>query len=98
MSSPSWDDVDGALAFRAQAGPPDSTPARRSDLVYREWGGLQRRRPMSATEQEVFSRAAADVRGALRLLRQARVEDEDVRVAEARLENWLAENEGRWTS
>jgi hypothetical protein len=35
---------------------------------------------------------------ALSALRLTRCEDEDVTVAKARLENWLAENEGRWVA
>ena len=53
-------------------------------------------RAMSATEQDEHWNACNAVRGALSNLRLSRIQDEDVRVAMARLENWLVENDKRW--
>jgi hypothetical protein len=54
-------------------------------------------RVMSAREQDEHHENTLAVRSALSALRLTRIEDEDVAVAKARLENWLAENDGRWT-
>ena len=52
--------------------------------------------PMTATEQAEHEQVCLAIRGALSALRLCRVQDEDVRVAATRLENWLCENDGRW--
>ena len=51
---------------------------------------------MTETEQEAHKQACLTIRGALSALRLTRVQDEDVRVAMARLEEWLSANDGRW--
>lgn len=54
-------------------------------------------RAMTATEQDEHRQVTTAVRSCVSVLRLTRLKDEDVRVALARLENWLAENDGRWT-
>jgi len=54
-------------------------------------------RPMTTDEQARHREACLTIRSALSALRLCRVTDEDVAVAMARLENWLAENDTRWT-
>lgn len=53
-------------------------------------------KPMTGDEQEEHIQTCLVVRSCLSSLRLTRIMDEDVRVAMARLENWLAEHEGRW--
>ena len=50
----------------------------------------------SPPEQVAHAELCTLIRGTLSTLRLSRCEDEDVRVAKARLENWLTENDGRW--
>jgi len=52
---------------------------------------------MTTDEQARHREACLTIRSALSALRLCRVTDEDVAVAMARLENWLAENDTRWT-
>ena len=52
--------------------------------------------PMTPEEQEAHEADVLHVKAALAALRLTLLEDEDVQVAEARLENWLTENDGRW--
>jgi hypothetical protein len=54
-------------------------------------------RMMTAEEQELHQASCIAVRAALSSLRLTRITDEDIEVAKARLENWLTENDGRWT-
>jgi len=54
-------------------------------------------RAMTADEQARHRETCLTIRSALSALRLCRVTDEDVVVAMARLENWLAENDTRWT-
>jgi hypothetical protein len=54
-------------------------------------------RAMTGEEQAELRQQEQVVRSSLSALRLTHLEDEDIRVAKARLENWLAENEGRWT-
>jgi hypothetical protein len=51
---------------------------------------------MTGDEQEEHIQVTNVIRSCLSSLRLTRCTDEDVAVAKARLENWLAENEGRW--
>ncbi len=51
---------------------------------------------MTEQEQQEHMERSAVVRSAISALRLIALEDEDIQVACARLENWLAENEGRW--
>jgi hypothetical protein len=51
--------------------------------------------PLQQTEHE---QTCLVIRGALSALRLTRVQDEDVRVAMARLEEWLTANDGRWVA
>jgi len=60
----------------------------------RELGSLAK--AMTADEQAEHVQLCTLVRGFLSSLRLTRCEDEDICVAEARLENWLTENDGRW--
>jgi hypothetical protein len=53
-------------------------------------------KPMTEAEQSEHEQVCLAIRGALSALRLTRVQDEDVRVAMARLEEWLCENDGRW--
>jgi hypothetical protein len=53
-------------------------------------------RPMTEAELDAAHEVALAVRSALSALRLSRCQDEDVRVAMARLEEWLTENDGRW--
>ena len=53
-------------------------------------------KPLTATEQEEHEQVCLAIRGALSALRLTRIQDEDVRVAIMRLEEWLCENDGRW--
>lgn len=53
---------------------------------------------MNDKELTVHDSTCLAVRSMLSTLRLLRSEDEDLRVAQARLENWLAENDGRWAS
>jgi len=53
-------------------------------------------KPMTAKEQEEHRQDCLAIRSALSALRLTRIEDEDIRIAAARLENWLTENDGRW--
>lgn len=52
---------------------------------------------MSSEEQLVHAENCLAIRSALSALRLTRVVDEDIEAAKARLENWLTENDGRWT-
>ena len=54
-------------------------------------------RAMTKDEQDEHRQVATAVRSALSALRLSRCTDEDVAVAKARLENWLVENDGRWS-
>jgi hypothetical protein len=51
---------------------------------------------MTINEQREHAETCLAIRSALSTLRLSRVTDEDVTVAKARLENWLAENDGKW--
>lgn len=51
---------------------------------------------MTEAELEAHGVTCLAVRGALEALRLSRCHDEDVRVAMARLEEWLSGSEGRW--
>jgi hypothetical protein len=53
-------------------------------------------KPMTADEQAEHAQVCLAIRSALSTLRLTRCKDEDVRVAAARLEEWLANNDGRW--
>jgi hypothetical protein len=53
-------------------------------------------RAMAEAELEAHGETCLAVRSALSALRLSRCQDEDVRVAMARLEEWLTENDGRW--
>jgi hypothetical protein len=53
-------------------------------------------KPMTIAEQELHGQTCLAIRGALSALRLTRVQDEDVRVAMTRLEEWLIANDGRW--
>ena len=53
-------------------------------------------RAMTLAEQAEHRETCNAIRAALSTLRLSRVTDEDVAVAKARLENWLAENDGKW--
>jgi hypothetical protein len=55
-------------------------------------------RTMSSTELTEHREATQVVRSCLSALRLSRLTDEDIAVAKARLENWLAENDGRWVA
>lgn len=57
-------------------------------------------RAMTAQEQLEHSRNVAVIRSTVSALRLSRLaaESEDIRVALARLENWLVENDNRWTT
>ena len=55
-------------------------------------------RPMTKEEQLDHAADERRLTTALKLLASMKFQDEDVRVARARLENWLAENRGRWTT
>ena len=50
------------------------------------------------TEDELAEHKAVClvIRNVVSVLRLTGVEDEDVEVAAARLDNWLSENDGRW--
>jgi hypothetical protein len=54
---------------------------------------------MTLEEQEDFDACVKTVRSALSALRLTRLaeSEEDVAVAVARIENWLAENDRRWS-
>lgn len=52
--------------------------------------------PMTPTQQAEHEQVCLAIRSALSALRLTRVQDEDVRVAMARLEDWLIANDGRW--
>ena len=52
--------------------------------------------PMTAKEQEFHQETVKTIRSVLSALRLTAVTDEDIRVAQARLENWLTENDERW--
>jgi len=54
-------------------------------------------RVMTCEEQKLHASNIGNVRLALSALRLTQLRDEDVRVAKARLSNWLAENDERWT-
>jgi hypothetical protein len=54
-------------------------------------------RPMTEQESAEHKERCTVVRSIVSALRLTRIEDEDVQVALARLENWLGENDGRWT-
>jgi hypothetical protein len=51
---------------------------------------------MTEAEQAEHVQVCLAIRGALSALRLTRCKDEDVRVAAARLEEWLGNNDGRW--
>jgi hypothetical protein len=51
-------------------------------------------RHMTADEQAEHVQVCLAIRSALSALRLTRCQDEDVRVAAARLESWLGEHEG----
>lgn len=53
-------------------------------------------RAMTRKEQNEHEERCLLVHGIVSALRLSHIEDEDVQVAQARLENWLAENDGRW--
>ena len=53
-------------------------------------------RPMTAAEQADLEVTCNAIRSCLSALRLTRCQDEDVEVAKARLEDWLADNDGRW--
>lgn len=53
-------------------------------------------KPLSEDEQAAHRDVVQVVLSALSGLRLTGVRDEDIEVAKARLENWLAENAGRW--
>lgn len=57
-------------------------------------------RPMSPEVQAIHRQRTEDVRAALKSLKWADTqgESEDLQVAIARVENWLAENAGRWVA
>ena len=54
-------------------------------------------RPMSEQEQQEHNENTNVVRSCVSALRLSRIIDEDVQVALARLEDWLSDNDGRWT-
>ena len=53
-------------------------------------------KPMTDAERKEHRDQCSVVRSALSALRLSRITDEDVAVAKARLEEWLAANDGRW--
>jgi hypothetical protein len=54
-------------------------------------------RPLTTAELDEHEHTCLVIRRALSLLRLTRVQDEDIRAAMARLDNWLTEHDGRWT-
>lgn len=54
-------------------------------------------RPMTEQESVEHKETTVVVRSVLSALRLTRCTDEDIEVAKARLDNWLTENDGRWT-
>ena len=52
---------------------------------------------MTKDEQDEHREVTNVIRSCVSSLRLTRCTDEDVVVALARLENWLSENDGRWT-
>lgn len=54
-------------------------------------------KPMTSTEQVEHVQTCLAIRSVVSMLRLTRNRDEDVAVALAHLENWLTENDGRWT-
>ena len=57
-----------------------------------------RLRPMTRDEQDEFRQVTNVIRSCVSSLHLTRCLDDDVQVALARLENWIAENEGRWVA
>jgi hypothetical protein len=53
-------------------------------------------KPMTPAEQIEHTHVCSAIRSALSYLRLTRCQDEDVRVAASRLEEWLENNDGRW--
>ncbi len=53
-------------------------------------------RTMTITEHDEHKATVLAIRSALSILRLCRTQDENLRVAAARLEEWLTENDGRW--
>ena len=53
---------------------------------------------MTAAEQAEHERVVDEVARASLALRRSGSDDEDIRVALARIEEWLSQNEGRWVS
>lgn len=53
-------------------------------------------RPLTVGQQETLQEEVLVVRSIVSSLRLLRVEDEDRKVALARLEDWLDANDGRW--
>jgi hypothetical protein len=54
-------------------------------------------RAMTAEEQERHRLLCNGVRSCITILQFFDSDAQDLRVALARLQNWLAENDGRWT-
>lgn len=55
-------------------------------------------RVMTAEQLAEHERVTTEVARAATALHRSGCDDEDVRVALARLEEWLSVNEGRWTT
>lgn len=53
---------------------------------------------MTAAEQDEHAATCLAVRSALSALRLTRSQDDDLRSAMVRLEEWLEENDGRWVT
>jgi hypothetical protein len=53
---------------------------------------------MTPDEQRLHANECNTIRSIVSALRLLHSEDEDQRVALARLENWLDENDGRWVT